>query len=84
MDDKIKIQNTFSATNKKYPGTGNPDISAFDFKANLQKDLIASNISNNSRLNYIAVALNENPKKTRINMLNRMSFPLGLPNNQNN
>ena len=79
MNDRVQIQNSFEVTQKKYVGTGNSDITKWEWQTNLQRDLIASNISDSSRLMYMSVALNEHPLKTKLRMMNRMVQPVGPP-----
>lgn len=77
MTDKVKPQNTYEALNKKYLTTGNPDINKWEWERNVQKDLIASQLSHFSQLNYMSVALNEHPAKTRLRLLTKMVYPNG-------
>lgn len=81
MTDKYRPQNSFENLSKKYGGTGNPDITKWEFERNLQKDIIGSTINNFSKLNYYSVALNEHPLKTRLRMMNRFVLANGtVPN----
>lgn len=79
MNDKIQIQNSFEVLKKKYVGTGNPDITKWEWQTNIQRDLISSHIAHKSRLAYMSTALNEHTAKTKIRMLNRMYMPIGPP-----
>lgn len=81
MTDKYRPQNSYENLNKKYGGTGNPDISKWEFERNIQKDIIGSTISNFSKLNYYSTILNEHPLKTKLRMLNRFVLANGpIPN----
>ena len=77
MTDKIRSQNSFESLKKKYLGTGNPDIPKWEWETNVQRDVVASNISHFSRLNYISTALNEHPAKTRLRLMTKMVLPKG-------
>lgn len=77
MTDRVKVQNSFESQQKKYGGTGNPDINKWEWERNIQKDLIASHLSHYSRLYYMSVSLNEHPEKTRLRLLTKLVLPNG-------
>lgn len=81
MTDKVQLQNSFEVMQKKFVGTGNPDISKSQWQANINRDVIASNIGHHSRLMYMSVGLNEHPAKTRLRMITRMLQPVSEKNN---
>ena len=77
-NNKVKIQNSFEAQQKKYGGTGHPDINKWEFENNVQRDLISSHISHFSRMYYMSVALNEHPAKTKLRLMTKLIHPNGV------
>ncbi|ORX58180.1 splicing factor 3B subunit 5/RDS3 complex subunit 10 [Hesseltinella vesiculosa] len=63
----------------KYAGTGHADTTKYDWMTNIQRDSLASMVSHNSLLSYIAVAENESKARVRANLLEKMVLPCGLP-----
>ena len=63
----------------KNPGCGNMDTDKWEFQTTVARDTLASNVGHYSRLQYMAVAMNQSVQKTRLQMIERMVQPCGPP-----
>ena len=63
----------------KNPGCGNMDTTKWEFQTTVARDTLASNVGHYSRMQYMAVAMNESVQKTRMQMIERMVQPCGPP-----
>lgn len=66
--DKITFQQ-MDQLHSKFLGTGNADTSRQTWLANLEHDMLALYIGQPSLLNYLAVGLNEHPKRLQSQLL---------------
>lgn len=60
-------------------GTGNPDMSKYEFLTNQHRDTYSSLVGHYDQLSYGAVALNESVGRMKLQFLDKMILPCGPP-----
>lgn len=63
----------------KYIGTGDADISKFEWVTNMHRDTYASHVGHYDHASYYAAATNESVGRTRRDFLEKMLLPCGRP-----
>jgi splicing factor 3B subunit 5 len=58
MNERFTFQNQMEHLHSKYPGTGNPDTTKWEYGTNLRRDALSSHISHYSRLLYFSAIEN--------------------------
>eukprot|EP01061_Rhynchopus_euleeides_P035418 TRINITY_DN5967_c0_g1_i1.p3 TRINITY_DN5967_c0_g1~~TRINITY_DN5967_c0_g1_i1.p3 ORF type:complete len:101 (+),score=27.98 TRINITY_DN5967_c0_g1_i1:181-483(+) len=61
----------------RYPGTGGPDTSKYDWATNMQRDTLASMVSHHDLLCGLAIADNTSLARQRVQLLDKMRQPCG-------
>lgn len=79
MADKLRQQQQLEQLQNRYIGTGHADSTSFEFRSNVARDTYSSIIAHPSLLQYTALGLGENMAKVRVQMIDRMVFPVGPP-----
>ncbi|KAG4303569.1 hypothetical protein PCANB_000008 [Pneumocystis canis] len=79
MADKLRIQVQLEQLQQKYVGTGHADTTKYEWLVNQHRDSYASYIGHPSLLNFFAVASNDCLERVRLNMIEKMVLPCGLP-----
>ncbi len=77
MTDRYNIENQIELLQTKYIGTGNADVSKWEWGNNMQRDTLNSHIQNPSRSNYFSICENLPSKLIQRNLLEKMILPLG-------
>jgi len=75
----VSLSKNWDHLESKYAGTGNPDLTKFEWGVNLQRDSIASYLGHSDLLSYFAVAENESIERVRATLLAKMVQPCGPP-----
>jgi splicing factor 3B subunit 5 len=57
--DKLRTQQELERLQAKHVGTGHPDVSAWEWRTNIQRDTFASLVGHPPIINYMATAENE-------------------------
>jgi splicing factor 3B subunit 5 len=70
---------TLDQLKAKYIGTGHADTTKYEFLTNQHRDTAASMVSHYDQLSYYAVAMNQSIGRTRLQFLDQMILPCGLP-----
>eukprot|EP01064_Diplonema_japonicum_P033313 TRINITY_DN6523_c0_g1_i1.p1 TRINITY_DN6523_c0_g1~~TRINITY_DN6523_c0_g1_i1.p1 ORF type:complete len:106 (+),score=25.97 TRINITY_DN6523_c0_g1_i1:39-356(+) len=63
----------------RYPGTGNPDISKYEWATTHYRDTLSSMVCHHDMLSGLAVIENESLARTRLKLLEKMRQPCGKP-----
>ncbi|EMR09620.1 hypothetical protein PNEG_02204 [Pneumocystis murina B123] len=79
MADKLRIQSQLEQLQQKYVGTGHADTTKYEWIANQHRDSYASYLGHPHMLNFFAVASNDSRERVRLNMIEKMVLPCGLP-----
>eukprot|EP01060_Flectonema_neradi_P003233 TRINITY_DN1206_c5_g1_i2.p1 TRINITY_DN1206_c5_g1~~TRINITY_DN1206_c5_g1_i2.p1 ORF type:complete len:100 (+),score=14.05 TRINITY_DN1206_c5_g1_i2:49-348(+) len=83
MDPFVRPGGTFAAQIEhlitRYPGTGNPDITKYEWATNHHRDTLATFVGHHDMLCSLAVVENESLARTRLKLLNKMRQPCGKP-----
>jgi splicing factor 3B subunit 5 len=75
--DRFGTNKSFESLQSKWVGTGNPDMSKFDWAVNQHRDTIASHIGHQDMLSYFATAQNDSVGRVRYELLEKMLQPVG-------
>lgn len=79
MADKLRQQQQLEQLQSRYVGTGHADSTGFEWKSNVARDTYSSIISHPALLQYTAIGLGDSMEKVRIQMIEKMVFPVGPP-----
>ncbi|KAL7477119.1 hypothetical protein ACHAW6_002932 [Cyclotella cf. meneghiniana] len=63
----------------KYIGTGDADMSKYEWVTNMHRDTYASHVGHYDQMSYYAVAMNESVGRTKREFLEKMLRPCGRP-----
>jgi len=75
--DRFGANKSFEHVQQRYVGTGNPEMSKFEWAVNQHRDTIASHVGHYDMLSYFAVAQNDSPGRVRVQLLEKMLQPCG-------
>lgn len=64
---------------QRFLGTGHADLTKYEFLTNQHRDTAASVVGHYDQLSYYAVAQNESVGRVRLDFLESMVQPCGLP-----
>ncbi|KAG4304265.1 hypothetical protein PORY_002240 [Pneumocystis oryctolagi] len=77
--DKLRFQAQLEQLQQKYVATGHADTTKYEWLVNQHRDTYASCIGHPNLLNFFAVASNDSRERVRLNMIEKMVLPCGLP-----
>ncbi len=63
----------------KYIGTGDADMSKYEWVTNMHRDTLASHIGHYDQMSYYAVAQNESMGRVRLEFIEKMLMPCNRP-----
>lgn len=63
----------------KYIGTGDADISKYEWVTNMHRDTLASHVGHYDQMSYYAVAQNESMGRVKLEFIEKMLQPCGRP-----
>ncbi|KAL9188316.1 hypothetical protein ACHAXT_006694 [Thalassiosira profunda] len=63
----------------KYIGTGDADMTKYEWVTNMHRDTLASHVGHYDQLSYYAVAQNESVGRSKKEFLEKMLQPAGRP-----
>lgn len=63
----------------KYLGTGDADMSKYEWATNMHRDTLASHVGHYDQMSYFAVATNESVGRVRAQYLEKLLQPCGPP-----
>jgi len=75
-NENESLSDNWDALNAKHSGTGNPDISKFEWATNQHRDSYASYIGHSDLLSYFAIAENKSKERKRVELLEKMVQPV--------
>mmetsp|Transcript_16699 Transcript_16699/g.29566 ORF Transcript_16699/g.29566 Transcript_16699/m.29566 type:complete len:112 (+) Transcript_16699:116-451(+) len=75
----VSLSNNWEHLENKFVGTGNPDITKFEWGVNMQRDTLASHLGHADMMSFFAVAENESIERVRNQLLTKMVEPCGPP-----
>ena len=75
----MNINRSWEHIQQKYVGTGNSDMTKFEWASNQHRDSIASHLGHHDMLQYFAVAQGDSIGRVRYTLLEKMLQPCGPP-----
>ena len=77
--DRFNLNKNFEQIQTKHIGTGNSDLSKFDWATNQHRDSIASHVAHHDMLTYFAVAQGTSTGRVKYQLYEKLIQPCGLP-----
>ena len=75
--DRFNMNKSFESVQSKFLGTGNADMSKWEWATNQHRDSIASHVSHHDMVSYFALAQGDSTARVRMQLMNKMAKPVG-------
>ena len=77
--DRYNYHQKWKQLQHRHAGTGNPNMTKFEWAVNQHRDTIATHIGHHDQLLYFATAQNESVQRVKYQMLEKFIMPCGPP-----
>merc|ERR1711988_586086 len=77
--DRYNFHQKWEHLQQRHVGTGNPNITKFEWAVNQHRDTIATHVGHHDQLFYFATAQNESVQRIKYQMLEKFVMPCGPP-----